>query len=366
MARETDIKGEAPGKVSSRESTPGGADEGRWAVVLLVDDQAMVAEGIRRMLADEPDIEFHYCSDPKQAVKEAVAVKATVILQDLVMPEVDGMTLVRFYRNNPTTRDVPVIVLSSKDDPVVKSDAFASGATDYLVKLPEKIELLARVRAHAKSYLAQKERDDAFRAMEKMQDQLSAINSELSHSNRELKRLSSMDGLTGLANRRQFDETLEQEWQRAQRTELPLSLLFADIDYFKRYNDSYGHQAGDDCLRKVAASLQKTVHRPADLVSRYGGEEFVMILPDTTSEGALAVAEKVLANIAGLNIPHKNSDSADRVTLSIGVATLHPEEGAGCDTLIEAADQMLYKAKDNGRNRIEVTQPPAELKTVYR
>jgi len=355
MTTETDTSGEAPG-----------ADDGRWAVVLLVDDQAMVAEGIRRLLADEPDIEFHYCSDPRQAVKKAVAVKATVILQDLVMPEIDGMTLVRFYRNNPTTRDVPIIVLFSKDDPTVKSDAFANGATDYLVKLPEKIELLARIRAHAKSYLTQKERDNAFRTMEKMQDQLSAINDELAHSNRELKRLSSMDGLTGLANRRQFDTTLEQEWQRAIRSELLLSLLFADIDYFKRYNDSYGHQAGDDCLKKVADSLQKTVHRPSDLVSRYGGEEFVIILPDTTSEGALAVAEKMLKHIDDLKIPHKNSDSADHVTLSIGVATLCPEEGSSPNELIEAADRVLYKAKDNGRNCIEVARPPARLKSVYR
>jgi len=356
MTTETDTSGEAPG----------GADEGRWAVVLLVDDQAMVAEGIRRMLADQPDIAFHYCSDPKQAVKQAVAVKATVILQDLVMPEIDGMTLVRFFRNTPTSRDVPVIVLSSKDDPVTKSDAFANGATDYLVKLPEKIELLARIRAHAKSYLTQKERDNAFRTMEKMQDQLSAINDELAHSNRELKRLSSMDGLTGLANRRQFDTTLEQEWQRAIRSELPLSLLFADIDYFKRYNDSYGHQAGDDCLKKVADSLQKTVHRPSDLVSRYGGEEFVIILPDTTSEGAIAVAEKMIKHITGLKIPHENSDSADHVTLSIGVATLSPEEDSSPDELIEAADRVLYKAKDNGRNCIEVACPPARLKSVYR
>jgi len=366
MTTETDTNGEAASKVSLRENDLGCADEGRWAVVLLVDDQAMVAEGIRRMLADQPDIAFHYCSDPKQAVKQAVAVKATVILQDLVMPEIDGMTLVRFYRNNPTTRDVPVIVLSSKDDPVTKSDAFANGATDYLVKLPEKIELLARIRAHAKSYLTQKERDTAFRTMEKMQEQLSAINDELAHSNRELKRLSSMDGLTGLANRRQFDDTMEQEWQRAIRSELPLSLLFADIDYFKRYNDSYGHQAGDDCLKKVADSLQKTVHRPADLVSRYGGEEFVIILPDTTSEGALAVAEKMLGHITGLKIPHKNSDSADHVTLSIGVATLCPEEGSSPDELIEAADRVLYKAKDDGRNCVEVARPPARLKSVYR
>ena len=339
-------------------------DHGKWAVVLLVDDQAMVAEGIRRMIADEPDIRFHYCADPKKAIHEAVACKATVILQDLVMPDVDGLTLVRFYRSNPATRDVPIIVLSSKDDPQIKSDAFDQGATDYLVKLPEKVELLARIRAHAKSYVAQKERDEAFRNLSRMQEQLEKINSELAVSNRELQRLSSLDGLTGLANRRQFDETLQQEWQRAIRTNMPLSLIFVDIDFFKRYNDHYGHQAGDDCLKEVAAALQTTIHRPADLVSRYGGEEFVMVLPDTAEEGALAVAEKVLATVTGLRIPHENSDAADHVTLSMGVATARPQEGAQPQQLVESADKMLYRAKDRGRNCIEVALPSSPLKSV--
>jgi two-component system chemotaxis family response regulator WspR len=341
-------------------------DLAKWAVVLLVDDQAMVAEGIRRMIADEPDITFHYCSDPKKAVHEAVACKATVILQDLVMPDVDGMTLVRFYRNNPATRDVPVIVLSSKDDPNIKSDAFDQGATDYLVKLPEKVELLARIRAHAKSYIAQRERDEAFSNLRSMQEQLEKMNVELARSNRELQRLSSMDGLTSLANRRQFDSRLEDEWQRAMRSGLPLSLIFADIDFFKRYNDQYGHQCGDECLQRVAAALQETIHRPADLVSRYGGEEFVMILPETTDEGALAVAEKVLSTITALNIPHANSDASDHVTLSIGVATLCPKEGSQPQELIEMADKMLYRAKERGRNCIEVALPASTQQSVCR
>jgi len=332
-------------------------DRGKWAVVLLVDDQPMVAEGIRRMIADEPDIDFHYCADPKQAVQQAAEINATVILQDLVMPDVDGMTLVRFYRNNPATRNIPVIVLSSKDDPNVKSDAFYQGATDYLVKLPEKVELLARIRAHAKSYLAQKERDQAFTALSKMQAQLETMNEELARSNRELQRLSSLDGLTGVANRRQFDEILEQEWQRSARTNMPLSLIFADIDYFKRYNDHYGHQAGDDTLKQVAAALRQTVHRPADLVSRYGGEEFVMVLPDTTLEGAVAVANKVLQSVRDLHIPHENAEDSDRVTLSIGVATLNPKENEKPDMLVEAADKALYRAKETGRNRVESSAP---------
>lgn len=347
---------------TAKDST--GTDHGKWAVVLLVDDQAMVAEAIRRMIANEPDIRFHYCADPKRAVHEAIACDATVILQDLVMPDVDGLTLVRFYRNNPATRDVPIIVLSSKDDPHTKSDAFDQGATDYLVKLPEKLELLARIRTHAKSYVAQKERDEAFRNLSRMQEQLEKMNNELAVSNRELQRLSSLDGLTGLANRRQFDETLQQEWQRALRTNMPLSLIFVDIDFFKRYNDHYGHQAGDDCLKKVADALRRTIHRPADLVSRYGGEEFVMILPDTVDQGALTIAEKVLATVTGLKIPHANSDAADHVTLSIGVATTQPLEGSKPQALIEAADKMLYRAKERGRNCIEVALPQSSLKSI--
>jgi len=329
------------------------ADRNKWAVVLLVDDQPMVAEGIRRMIADEADIDFHYCSDPKQAVQQAAEVSATVILQDLVMPDVDGLTLVRFYRNNPATSNIPVIVLSSKDDPNIKSEAFSHGATDYLVKLPEKIELLARIRAHARSYLAHKERDQAFIALRKMQEQLETMNDELARSNRELQRLSSLDGLTGVANRRQFDETLEQEWQRAMRTNTPLSLIFADIDFFKRYNDHYGHQAGDDTLKKVAGVLQRSVHRPADLVSRYGGEEFVMVLPDTMLDGAVTVANKVLNGVRNLNIPHSNAEDNDRVTLSIGVATLNPKVNQKPEILVEAADKALYRAKESGRNHVE-------------
>lgn len=340
-------------------------DHGKWAVVLLVDDQAMVAEGIRRMLADEHDIEFHYCSNPKEAIQQAIACNATVILQDLVMPDVDGMTLVRFYRNNPSTRNVPVIVLSSKDDPKVKSEAFGQGATDYLVKLPEKIELLARIRAHSKSYVVQKERDEAFRNLSRMQAQLEDMNVELSRSNHELQRLSSLDGLTGLANRRLFDDTLEREWQRTARSETPLSLIFADIDFFKRYNDHYDHQAGDDCLKRVSHALGSIVHRPADLVCRYGGEEFVMILPDTTAEGALAVADKMLHSVAALHIEHQNSDAADHVTLSIGVATASPTAGARPEDLIETADQMLYRAKARGRNCIEVALPTRPVKNAY-
>ncbi|VAX12820.1 hypothetical protein MNBD_GAMMA24-1810 [hydrothermal vent metagenome] len=320
-------------------------------VVLLVDDQAMVAEGIRRMLVDEA-MEFHYCSDPKAAIRIAQDIGATTILQDLVMPNVDGITMVRFYRNHPATRNIPVIVLSSKDDPKIKSDAFNNGATDYLVKLPDKVELVARIQAHSRSFMAQLERDAAFVELHNMQKQLEEANMQLQQRNAELDRLSTMDGLTGIANRRHFDKVLSKEWHRAGRGNMKLSLIMIDIDFFKLYNDNYGHQGGDDCLKQVSAALQKALCRSGDLLARYGGEEFAVILPNTPEEGAMGIAEKLCIRIRELKIKHEFSRVSDVVTISMGVATMVSSPGRGEELLIAAADQALYEAKEEGRNQV--------------
>jgi two-component system, chemotaxis family, response regulator WspR len=314
-------------------------------VVLLVDDQAIVAEALRLMLANQPDIELHVCDDAARALLVARELRPTVILQDLVMPDVDGFTLVRFFRADPELAAIPLIVLSSKEDPRDKSRAFEIGASDYLVKIPDKIELIARVRAHSRSHLAQLERDEAYQALAALKHQLEVKNAELS-------RLSTIDGLTGLANRRRFDEMLEQEYRRARRENAPLALIMTDVDFFKKYNDSYGHQGGDDCLRRVASVLAQGARRPADLAARYGGEEFALVLPHTTLEGAAIVAEALRQGVVGLNLLHANSSVAPHVTLSLGVAVLSPEEpDVGPDALIERADQALYEAKREGRNR---------------
>jgi diguanylate cyclase (GGDEF)-like protein/PAS domain S-box-containing protein len=169
-----------------------------------------------------------------------------------------------------------------------------------------------------------------------------------------LERLSTMDGLTGIANRRHFDEFLDREWRRAARDKGKLSLVMCDIDFFKRYNDTYGHQKGDECLEKVAGVLNGTINRPGDLVARYGGEEFAVVLPDTDREGATRVAQTLQAKIEAMGLPHESSTVNKVVTISLGVATVSPAPGSSPGTLVAAADQALYQAKHTGRNRVVV------------
>jgi len=313
-------------------------------MVLLVDDQLVVGEAVRRALLDQPGMEFHFCSKPEDALALAKTVQPTVILQDLVMPAVNGLDLVRQYRADPATRNIPIIVLSTKEEASVKSDAFLAGANDYLVKLPDRIELIARIRYHSAAYLSLLQRDEAYRALRVSQQQLM-------ETNLELQRLTNVDGLTGLSNRRYFNEYLETEWRHAIRVHEPISLLMVDIDHFKQYNDTYGHLAGDEVLRTVAQTVMRSFHRPKDVASRFGGEEFAVVLPQTVGRDLQMLAKKVVHAIAALNLPHSASSSADRVTVSVGGACLVPQRGDNQFALIEAADKALYRAKGAGRNR---------------
>ncbi len=321
-------------------------------MVLLVDDQAMIGEAVRRNLADQDNIDFHFCADPHEAIAQATQIRPTVILQDLVMPGVDGLTLVRDYRADPVTRDIPIIVLSTKDDPAIKSAAFAAGANDYLVKLPDAIELVARIRYHSRSYLTLLQRDEAYRALRESQQRLL-------DTNLVLQRLMNADGLTGLSNRRHFDEYLAMEWLRAQRDQTQMSLLFIDVDYFKSYNDDQGHLAGDELLRQVAVSMRENCTRPADMAARYGGDEFVILLPGTSVAGARVVAEKIREAMLARRIAHNFPSRGSIVTLSIGGATLTPKPGESSQLLVQLADQGLYCAKNQGRNRVRTLERPA-------
>ena len=299
--------------------------------VLLVDDQVIIHEALRRMLDDIEDLELHCCSQGVDALQVASALQPNVILQDLVMPDVDGMMLVKYYQANPQTRDIPIVVLSSREEARTKAEAFTAGANDYLVKLPDRIELLARLRYHARAHVSLLERNTALE---------------------ELRRIAVTDGLTGLYNRRNFDEIFAKEWRRSRRDQSPLSLVMIDVDHFKQFNDNYGHQAGDDCLVQVAAALQGTMCRAGDIVARYGGEEFIGIFPDTEIAGAMTIAERIRLAVTELNIPHHHSQVASHVTVSVGVASTVPSDDTGREALLKAADTALYKAKETGRNRV--------------
>lgn len=198
------------------------------------------------------------------------------------------------------------------------------------------------------------------RRLRAAQQRLLDVTRQLEETKRVLQQRSMLDGLTGVANRHLFVETLTREWARAIRRAEPLALLMVDIDFFKLHNDRYGHQAGDECLRQVAATLRAALQRPGDLVARYGGEEFAVILPGTDAAGAAVVAERLRLAVAALKLPHVNAVTGHDVTVSVGVASMVPSASSRPEALVAAADQALYQAKAVGRNQVIVApMPPA-------
>lgn len=276
---------------------------------------------------------------------------ADLILMDLMMPEIDGIAACVTLKQHPRYRDTPVVMVTASPDLNSLEASFQAGATDFIRKPLHRMELLARVS----SILALKEEMDRRKAREK---ELLEVRSQLEEANRRLAQQAILDPLTGIFNRRRFDETIETEWRRAIRDSHPLALILIDIDHFKAYNDTYGHQGGDDCLRNVAQALTGTISRPADLVARYGGEEFAAVLPLTQAGGAYFLAEKMRKAVAAMRIPHKGSTTAPHVTISVGVAAVTPSRHDQVSRLIEHTDQALYMAKEAGRNRVKLLPFP--------
>lgn len=288
----------------------------------------------------------------ERAIEIFQAEQPDMVLLDIVLPDVDGFAVAQRLRSLEVDGGwTPIIFLSSlgRDEDIEKG--IAAGGDDYLPKPVSEIVLGAKIRA--------------MQRIIQMRTSLVVLARKLDTANQELKRLSASDGLTGIANRRLFDEYLNREWRRARRSSSTLALMMCDVDHFKLFNDTYGHQAGDDCLRRVAGAIQKSMSRASDIVARYGGEEFVVVLPETQIGGALFVAEKVRHAIRELHLPHSGS-SHGRVTLSVGIASLIPGETEGMESLIEAADRALYHAKHNGRDRVcRADQMAAQPQTVH-
>lgn len=269
-------------------------------------------------------------------------------------PSSGGLEAAKTIKETPGISDIPIVMVSEQSQPESIQIAFAFGASDFVEKPFREIELLARIRSSVRL----KHEIESRKARER---ELLESARQVSDLNRLLVHLSLVDGLTGIANRRCFDVSLDREWRRAQRNKASISIVMMDIDYFKEYNDNYGHRAGDQCLVSVARAIKSTLQRPGDMVARYGGEEFVAILPETEEAGAVKVAEQMRNGILDCNIPHGFSKVGSSVTASFGVCSVVADPALGQEDFVNQADEALYHAKDKGRN-VVVSFKPNKIK----
>lgn len=296
--------------------------------ILIIDDAPENEALLRSVLGGECDV--FSAREGEAGLRLAAECKPDLILLDIMMPGIDGFEVLRRLKADLLLRSVPVIFITGASTSGEEVRGLEAGAVDFIAKPIQ----AAVVRARARNHLQLKRYHDV------------------------LEEMSTRDGLTGLANRRRFDEVLDLEFRRAERLHHSLSLLMIDIDCFKAYNDHYGHPEGDDVLRAVAVVLRESLHRPTDLAVRYGGEEFVCILPETDRPGSLHVARRIQGGMEKLGLPHEHC-VADHVTLSIGIATLGDEQPghASMAGLLKRADASLYRAKQSGKNRIDAGEP---------
>ena len=294
--------------------------------ILIVDDAPDNIQIINAIL--EEDYEIFFATSGEKAIDLAVSENPDLILLDVMMPNMDGYEVCQKLKSYKQFYHLPVIFLTAMSEIEDEAKGLKLGAIDYITKPFSPAIVQVRIKNHL----------------------------ELKRQRDILENLSTRDGLTGIANRRRFDEFLEQEWLRAKRKNTQLSLIMMDVDHFKQYNDNYGHLAGDDCLKQIALTLENQLKRPTDLVARYGGEEFVSILPDTNTEGALHIAKQFLESISELKKPHSHSSAADHVTISIGIATVTPNDSFSKKELINTADSSLYEAKGGGRNQVKIKE----------
>lgn len=297
--------------------------------ILIVDDSRLIAHVAKTMLTKRGH-EIIVAQDGKAGLEAAKSEKPDIILLDVIMPIMDGYEVCEHLKEDDSTKEIPIIMVTSKAEAADKVKGLELGALDYVTKPFDEGELIARVNIHLR---------------------LRELYEAVQEQNRQLQEMANRDGLTGLYNHRYFHEQLSQDFLRAKRYHENLSCVLFDIDFFKKFNDTYGHQTGDIVLKALASVVQRAT-RESDLSARYGGEEFALILYHTDGPAAYEAAERLRTMVES----HEVQDNGNvlRVTISLGVATFPHERIHDSKELVDFADQALYKAKDNGRNRVEV------------
>lgn len=306
-------------------------------IILIIDDAPLILEWLTQLLTDQADV--FVSGGGELGIAMALQIRPNLILCDVVMPNLNGLAVCERLQSDPLTRTIPVVCMSVVSGPGDEVAAFNAGAADFIKKplVPEIVE--ARVR-----HLLQWQREAAT-----------------------LRQMVNIDGLTGVFNRRYFDERLAEEWKRQRRNGGWLTVAMVDIDKFKDFNDHFGHLEGDDCLIKVAQCLAKMVRRPADLFARYGGEEFVFILPHVSPDDGKVFGQKVCDTVRAMGCPHAPALRKD-LTVSVGLASTLPQDPDTCHKLLARADKALYQAKASGRDRhclySRETDSDSEVETV--
>ena len=306
--------------------------------ILVVDDDSFVRDMLKEILLSAGHLVLTAVNGLDALSQLTPDAGVDLIVSDMDMPGMSGLELLRTVRENNSA--IPIIILTGNQEIRIAIEALKKGANDYILK-DENIEDTVAISI------------DNVMGMHRLRMENVRLMEDLARKNSELERLSLLDGLTGVANRRYFDRIILQEWSRAVREKTPLSVIMIDIDYFKTYNDTYGHPQGDGCLCRVAAALSAGLKRASDFIARYGGEEFVAVLPDTGLEGARMLAEGMRDNVLKLALEHRGSAVCPQVTISLGVASAILGRESNHAELIKHADEALYAAKQGGRNRTE-------------
>lgn len=291
--------------------------------ILIVDDMAANISILSDLL--QGDYKIKVAKSGQKALEIAKGTeKPDLILLDIEMPEMNGYEVCKELKNNSLTNNIPVIFVTARNDVKDEEYGLNLGAVDYISKPFHPTIVKIRVKNH----IALKLKGDW------------------------LEELSRIDGLTHIPNRRYFDEEYQKKCKEMIREHKTVALLMIDVDYFKRYNDHYGHGKGDECLMKIAGALKSSLKRPSDMVARYGGEEFIVILQNIDEDGAKKVAESLIKAVGDLGIKHEYSSASDHVTISLGMAFKPAEESLCKEELLKMADDALYRAKESGRNRV--------------